>query len=279
MLMEGIDINKRKIFCIGLGKSGTTSFGSLMQCYGFRNKSFFSLPGILSSQLGLWDLVWAYIEDGDTFDDYPWPLIYETVYERYPDALYVLTTRKDGNQWAQSVIRFLQQSGYIDELEQLVLPADARTNPASLVDYYNEHIHAARKFFAKNSNYIEVCWEDKESVARFKTFVVSKGMVSSEVVARTDIPHEKNSMTYDPHSIFELLWSGGFRGSSLKFAEAQNPDVSAELVDRARQYVTRQQTGFVSKKKDYVVNGVRCKNMLTALFQVVILCFKRHGSN
>lgn len=93
---------KRKIFCIGFQKTGTSSLGVALTQLGYRVKGPVKTrdPRIASRLLEeTLPLVGKY----DAFQDNPWPILYRTLDERYPGSRFILTVR-DVDSWLNSVL-------------------------------------------------------------------------------------------------------------------------------------------------------------------------------
>ena len=94
---------RRKVFGIGLNKTGTSSLKLAMEHLGYRtsgsNKALLrevrrgnSAPAI------------AHSRNFDCFSDWPWPLIYRELHEEYGNqACYILTRRSSFKKWFASV--------------------------------------------------------------------------------------------------------------------------------------------------------------------------------
>ena len=65
-----------KIFGIGLNKTGTTTLGSCLKQLGYRHSSF-SLELLEASQRGDWSPIQRQIDAHDSFEDWPYPLLFE----------------------------------------------------------------------------------------------------------------------------------------------------------------------------------------------------------
>ena len=88
-----------KIFCIGYPKTGTTSLMSACSLLGFKQGKYWSefidwyhigrnVPDVLSDASFL-----KYVESYEAFADWPFHCIYRELYELYPQARFILTTR------------------------------------------------------------------------------------------------------------------------------------------------------------------------------------------
>lgn len=103
-------VNKQKIICVGLNKTGTTSFEKDLKSFGFRfpptthgtlrvtadiyHNSYHSLFQMLDSP------------KFDAYQDLPFslPKVYQKMYKYRPNDIYVLTIRKNPQSWVKSVL-------------------------------------------------------------------------------------------------------------------------------------------------------------------------------
>lgn len=95
-------MSKAKVFCVGVSKTGTTSFGECMRMLGYRHLGGFNpsvaMLYIKNDIVALDRLVDAH----DSFDDWPWPGLFPRYARKYPDAKFVLTLRKSPETWLRS---------------------------------------------------------------------------------------------------------------------------------------------------------------------------------
>jgi hypothetical protein len=101
--------SNRKIFCVGSGKTGTTSLGAALQSLGFA----------VAEQAGGEQLIeqWAqrnfrpiieHCKRWDAFQDIPFCLAHTFVAldHAFPQARFILTVRSSPAEWYESVVRF-----------------------------------------------------------------------------------------------------------------------------------------------------------------------------
>jgi hypothetical protein len=92
-----------KIFCIGFHKTGTSSLGVALRQLGF---SVCGAVGVNDPQIEqrIERIISKYVPRYDAFQDNPWPVLYETLDERYPDSRFIFTWREPED-WIRSVVR------------------------------------------------------------------------------------------------------------------------------------------------------------------------------
>ena len=95
-------MGKTKVIGIGLNKTGTTTLGVCMRRLGYRHLSC-RRDLLKLYRTGQVDKVMAYMDGFDSFEDWPYPLMYRELWERYGDsARYILTTRASTGVWLRS---------------------------------------------------------------------------------------------------------------------------------------------------------------------------------
>lgn len=106
-----------KFFCIGLTKTGTTSFNSLMGSIGYKTHGY--SRKLLNEYLdggGIGPNIRRAIDQHDAFDDWPWPFLYrELLQELGDDAVFVLTrrsSRKPGLRRSNATLLALGPNGF-----------------------------------------------------------------------------------------------------------------------------------------------------------------------
>lgn len=175
---------KPKVFCIGMHKTGTTSFHVAMRQLGYRMPTG-------TPKKALWEAILAgeferplrdAVAAHDAFEDNPffWHRIdardtpfYAWAFGRYPDARFVLTTRATTESWARSVEQHIRRkrqkagegwtgSGLYRKLEWLYgREVPELTSFAACPEVYERYNAGARRFFAEQApeRFIDLCWE------------------------------------------------------------------------------------------------------------------------
>ena len=91
-----------KIFCIGFQKTGTTSLGTALEILGYNvcGVRYDLVDAIRGNQ---WEKIDGVIMQYDAFKDNPWPVIYQSLDEKYPGSKFILTVRDD-SAWIKSLV-------------------------------------------------------------------------------------------------------------------------------------------------------------------------------
>lgn len=95
--------SRKKVFCLGFQKTGTTSLQYALSLLGYR------VAGIMDANPhdtieDLHTEALRLLPQFDAFADNPWPLYFREFDEMFPDAKFILTTR-DPNEWYTSVCK------------------------------------------------------------------------------------------------------------------------------------------------------------------------------
>lgn len=100
---------QQKVFGIGMGKTGTTSLEQAFIELGLR----IGPQEIFERHFDQWAMgnhepLFVDIERFDAFQDVPFclPKSYKVLFERYPQAKFILTLRDSADQWYESLCRF-----------------------------------------------------------------------------------------------------------------------------------------------------------------------------
>lgn len=193
-------IKRQNIICIGLNKTGTSSFVSSVQKLGYdlsdEGLNFMTcVQDVLHNDL---NSTYSLLENErfNLYDDMPYsfPLVYEKLYERRPNDVYVLTVRKDVETWVKSVIKFYpllqnkseefwQDKSYMhyqwsNEKDDILLNnqsplfhawgiKETSNLESKLREIYLNHNQKAIEFFSKNkSNFIVIDVSKKNELKR-----------------------------------------------------------------------------------------------------------------
>jgi len=143
-----------KVFVIGFHKTVTTSLEHALQYLGYqvyggdKHLIEFNNPKELNAY------ILNILETWDAVQDMAWPLFYKELYELYPDAKFILTTRET-SQWIKSVVKFFASIRFPLHRQIYNVPC-AEGHEQTYIDTYNNHNASVRDFFRHKSNYIEM---------------------------------------------------------------------------------------------------------------------------
>ncbi len=160
-----------KVLGVGLGKTGTKTLGTCMQTLGYHHRSFdFELVKLLVIGEGEEEMN-RLMGEYDSFEDTPWCLLYREMDERYPDARYVLTTRRDSETWFESLRAHCLRNP-LRAARYLFGTDDPVADPAATIARYERHNQDVRDYFAgRPGKLLEVCWENGDGWERLCEFL------------------------------------------------------------------------------------------------------------
>jgi len=151
-----------KIFGIGLNKTGTKTLGACLQHFGCQHL-FYQFDNLRAFSQGDFSALLEKIERFDSFEDWPWPLMFELLDVHFPDSKFILTKRKTPDIWFKSLCQHAIRTGP-KEARRLVygyeMPHHYRQQH---IDFYNAHNQKVIDYFkGKPKKLLVVCWEEGE---------------------------------------------------------------------------------------------------------------------
>ncbi len=154
-----------KVIGVGFGRTGTTSIQRALEGLGYHAYNFEAV--MQNEQFSAWREAnegrpdWQEIFRGyDATISWPACFFYEVLYEAYPDAKFILTTR-DSERWAESVSRSMKHfpklkafrfvtrvRAMLELMDTLIVPKFGSLNPskAHLIELLAEHNRAVQAF-------------------------------------------------------------------------------------------------------------------------------------
>ena len=144
-----------KVFGIGWAKTGTTTLGSALKILGFEHKSQdFSLVDDFLN--GEFDNIKRSVNIHDSFDDWPWIVIYKQLDVLYPQSKFILTVR-DSKNWIKSYRNMLvnegQASDYSNKIRSYLYGLDfPDVSDEELIKRYESHIQEVKSYFKYREN-------------------------------------------------------------------------------------------------------------------------------
>jgi hypothetical protein len=160
-----------KVFGIGLNKTGTKTLGACFTTLGFKNQSF-DLNLLKRFAAGDYDPIFKVSDHFDSFEDWPWPLLYREFDCRYPDAKFIMTLRKDPETWYSSLCRHADLTGPTEARKIAYgneLPYHAREHHISI---YLKHKSEVTAYFKdRPGKLLVVSWEQGDGWAELCNFL------------------------------------------------------------------------------------------------------------
>jgi hypothetical protein len=186
-----------KVFCIGFGKTGTTTIEKVLKDLGYR------LGNQAKAELLTYDYdtrdfgkIAAFCHSADAFQDLPFAAEFLYVYldQVFPNAKFILTVRNSPEEWYSSLTRFHSKKwadGNRIPTKADLLNANYRTSTFSydtkkilfntgdenlydkerLIYLYNRHVDSARDYFRTKNNFIEINVSNDKDYLRLATFL------------------------------------------------------------------------------------------------------------
>lgn len=149
----------KKIFILGDSRTGTTTLHKLFLDYGFKSVHYYvDEVNEIAKRDGhdshKFQHVKEFIEESgfDAFSDYPTRSYFRQLRRDYPDAYFILSTRKDLPKWKQSMRRFFPDR------------QDVHNNMQHLSKVYLQLNNQIRKVYADAPHFIEICIDDGNEI-------------------------------------------------------------------------------------------------------------------
>lgn len=103
---------KGKVFCIGFGKTGTTSLASALKSFGYKLGEQAAAEMLLDDCMNKkFDKLINYCHSADAFQDIPFwaPGVYQVLDREFGESKFILTIRNSSDEWYESLVRFHTQ--------------------------------------------------------------------------------------------------------------------------------------------------------------------------
>lgn len=149
----------KKFFVLGDSRTGTTSLHKLLLDYGCRSVHYYldevnEIARRDGHERHKYQHIRQFIENSgfNAFSDYPTRSYFEQLLRDYPDAYFILSTRKDLQTWVGSMERYFHNRS--DVLDNLTI----------LSDRYLKLNKQIRERYAGAENFIEICIDDGNEV-------------------------------------------------------------------------------------------------------------------
>ncbi len=171
-----------KVFGVGLNKTGTTTLGQCFKLLGCRHAPY-DRTLLYRLHEGDPEPAFAVADKFETFEDWPWPLMFKQLDARYPDAKFVLTERSSPQKWIDSLKNHSERSGTERVREIAYGHPMPRGHEDELMAFYAAHGRAVREHFVDRPEKLLVsCWETESRWHELCTFV-------GKDVPETPFPH------------------------------------------------------------------------------------------
>jgi hypothetical protein len=160
-----------KVFGIGLNKTGTKTLGVCLNQLGYAHKSV-DRPAFELFKKGDINGLFNIIDKYDSFEDWPWPLIYKEVDEKYPDSKFILTIRKTPESWFKSLCRHADYTGPTEFRKHIYGYEMPRKHKQHHLDFYDKHVKDVTDYFkSQPEKLLIVCWENGDGWEKLSSFL------------------------------------------------------------------------------------------------------------
>lgn len=169
---------RKKVFGIGLPKTGTTSLGYCFRRLGYKHRSF-DMDLAAQVKRNQLENVLAEAERHEAFEDWPWFSIYRELDERFPNSKFILTHRKDTETYIKSLKGHHEREGI--RQENFIKPAwwdvvfgvePDEWDYQKSAERYERHNREVLKYFAnRREDLLVACWETGDGWATLTNFL------------------------------------------------------------------------------------------------------------
>lgn len=179
-----------KIFGIGLNKTGTTTLAKCLEMLGFEKHLSCRNDLLEKYRLGNIEEVLKVADDYRTFEDWPWPLIYKELYDRYREsALFILTVRKSPDKWVESLKNHSLRTHPVHHSRRLAYGYDYPHGfeEEHKLMYENHNVEVRHFFQTRGAGHqlLELCWEAGDGWKKLCEFLALP-------VPDVPLPHENS---------------------------------------------------------------------------------------
>lgn len=164
--------SRTKVFGVGLNKTGTKTLRHFLLNWGYDHRSY-DLEAFNRYQEG--DLA-SLLEDmqaHDSFEDWPWPLLFREADEHFPDSRFILTVRKSPEIWYRSLCKMAVRMGPLTEFEKHIYGHSMpQGHKAEHLEFYRRHNEAVLNHFeGRPDRLLVLCWETGQGVSELPEFL------------------------------------------------------------------------------------------------------------
>ena len=168
-------MNKKKVFGIGWGKTGTKTLAKSLQILGYSHSSLnMNLVSELINKQE--DQAFEIASQQESFDDLPWNILYKELDRRFPGSKFILTIREE-RPWLNSYRNMVSNHGDDNPLRNKVRQFLYGKNYKNLsdnelIDIYNNHNLKVLEYFNERENdLLVVNWQKGSGWAELCEFL------------------------------------------------------------------------------------------------------------
>lgn len=178
-------MTRRKVIGVGLNKTGTKTLARCLETLGYDHIAY-DESNLRHFEAGRMDLLWAKLDAADSCDDWPWPLFWREIAERYPDAVFVLTVRASPERWLRSLISHANRLAVRDDVDKRIYgyryPQNAPSRYLGIYERHNAEVSSVL-----GARVVRICWETGDGWPELCAFLGEK------VPETRDLPWENRA--------------------------------------------------------------------------------------
>jgi len=166
-----------KIIGVGLNKTGTKTLRQYFTEMGLAHQTY-NLEMFHHFQKGDFERLLQFMEDYDSFEDWPWPLFYKEIDQHFDDTVFILTTRKNPEIWYKSLCKMAIRRGPFNDFEKYIYGYNMpHGRKKEHIDFYNKHNQEVLDYFKDRPHkLLQICWEDGSTAAEVAEFIGKPGL-------------------------------------------------------------------------------------------------------
>ncbi len=182
----------KKVFGIGWAKTGTTTLGEVAAILGYRHKSQ-DMALVDDAMKGDFTRIKRFVSDYESFEDWPWLIIYKQLDMICESSKFILTVR-DTDAWIKSYRNMLKNEGvaseYTNRIRSFLYGLDfPNVTDEELIRRYEYHIREVKEYFKHRPNdLLVVDWTKGDGWSKVCEFL-------GKEVPMQEFPH-KNKGSY-----------------------------------------------------------------------------------
>jgi hypothetical protein len=189
--------SKKKVFCIGLNKTGTSSLNHFMEKNGFKCSNQAQGELLIDDYAqSNWEPILNFCETAQFFQDLPFsaPRIAQILLKEYPEAKFILTLRESPEVWYESLVSFHKKvfsaegetptaaelkaatyryPGFAWEANRALYdsPENDPYNAEILKKMYVDHMENVQRMFANRTNLLTLYIHAPDIVSQLESFL------------------------------------------------------------------------------------------------------------
>jgi hypothetical protein len=149
-----------KIIGVGLNKTGTKTLGECFRILGHERHITCNEVAFNLWRKGSIDELMKIASVYDTFEDWPWPLLYPEFDKYFPGSKFILTTRKNPETWYKSLCNHALHSGPTEFRKAIYGEYMPQSDKDKHIKFYESYNQTVREYFrGRPQDFLEVCWE------------------------------------------------------------------------------------------------------------------------